>query len=166
MVFVTVGNPTQGFLRLLESVDALAGRGFFASDQVVIQKGNNPGFQATHCKHQAFFTADQFLDMINEASVVICHAGAGTLIHVLKTGKAPVVMPRQKRFGEHIDDHQVELTRALASEGRIIPAYESDSLPAAIEAAQRRLNRPTVQAGRRMIDLVVSAIADLTSEKL
>lgn len=163
-MFVTVGNPTQGFLRLLESVDALAGRRLFSDDTVLIQRGNNPGFMASHCLQQDFFSAETFLHIIDKAQLVICHAGAGTLIHVLQVGKVPVVMPRQKKYGEHIDDHQVELTRALASEGRVIPVYEPDGLLAAVEEARRRLIQPPRPLARRMIDLVASAIADLAGE--
>ena len=38
-MFVTVGNATQGFARLLQAVDAAAGEGFFEGEPVLIQTG-------------------------------------------------------------------------------------------------------------------------------
>jgi UDP-N-acetylglucosamine transferase subunit ALG13 len=165
LVFVTVGNATQGFLRLLEGVDSLAGRGLFGDDPVIIQRGNNPRFRASHCRQQDFFAPEEFIHMIDQAAVVICHGGEGTLMHLLQMGKVPVVVPRQKKYGEHIDDHQVELTRVLASEGRIIPAYELDGLPAAVNEARQRLLQPTPPVESGMIELVARAIADLARGK-
>src|SRR5262249_1703039 len=123
LVFVTVGNATQGFFRLLEVVDSLAGEGFFKGEAVLIQSGNSMDFRAIHCKQQAFLPPDLFAQLIWEAKIVVCHGGAGTLYHVFRAGKVPVVMPRRKKYGEHVED-QLELVKALARENRIIPAYE------------------------------------------
>ena len=161
LVFVTVGNATQGFRRLLEGVDAIAGRGFFNNDSVIIQSGNNPDFRALHCKQENFIPIDQFTQLIREAALIICHAGAGTLIHVLHAGKVPVVMPRRKQYGEHVDDHQVELVKALAVEGRIILAYEPEDLPEAIAEARRRNKQPMPPPPSQMLQLVAKAIEEL-----
>src|SRR5678809_1427076 len=77
-------------------------------------------------------------DRIQSADILICHAGNGTLMHALRHGKVPVVMPRMRKYAEHIDDHQMDLVELLSEENRIIPAYEVSQLPAAIEEAWRR----------------------------
>ncbi len=102
--------------------------------------------------------------------MVICHAGSGTLLYVLHSEKTPVVMPRQKKYGEHIDDHQMELSQVLAKEGRVIPAYEPEDLPAAIEEAKRRNGLRIKGVGgkgekNRMIELVRKAIEELMEGK-
>jgi UDP-N-acetylglucosamine transferase subunit ALG13 len=161
MIFVTVGNATQRFGRLLNAIDGLAGRGLFGNDVVFIQSGNNPRFLPSFCKHESFLSIEEFVRKISEADMVICHAGAGTLLHVLQGGKVPVVVPRRKKYGELVDDHQVELVKALALEGRVIPAYEPEELPAAIAAAFQR-NRQTVPPPpSRMLSLVAQAIEEL-----
>ena len=167
MIFVTVGNATQGFRRLLDVVDRLAGQGAFRNETVFIQSGNNPGFRPSNCKHEPFLPMEEFEMKIHEADLVISHAGAGTLLHVLQTGKLPVVMPRRKKYGEHVDDHQVELVKALATEGRIIPAYEPEDLPNAIMEVFE-LNRRRKGSGVRseekkspMLELVAKAIGEM-----
>ena len=76
-----------------------------------------------------------------------------------------MVMPRRRKYGELVDDHQVELTKALAAEGRVIPAYEPEDLPAAIEEARRRNTQPIPPPPSRMLDLVAQAIEELLNQK-
>ena len=165
MVFVTVGNPTQKFKRLLEAVERLAGDRLFEGEIIFVQSGNNSDFCPSNCKHEPFLAMEDFAKKVNEAELIISHAGAGTLFHVIQAGKVPVVMPRQKKYGEHVDDHQVELTKALAAEGRVIPAYEPEDLPAAIEEARRRNAQPVPPPPSRMLDLVAQAIEELLNQK-
>ncbi len=165
MIFVTVGNPTQGFRRLIEAVDRLGGEGFFNEEMVLIQSGNNSDFRPSNCKHEPFLAMEDFEKKVNEAELIISHAGAGTLLHVIQAGKVPIVMPRQKRYGEHVDDHQVELTTALAAEGRVIPAYEPEDLPGAIKEGRRRNTQPFPHPPSRMPDLVGKAIEELINHK-
>lgn len=138
MIFVTVGNSHHGSMRLLEGVEALAASGFFAGEKVIAQSGNNPGFVPTHCENRSFLGMDEFHQIVRDARVVICHAGAGTLSGVLRTGKTPVVVPRRVKYNEIVDDHQTQLLEAFAARGLLVPAYEVADLPAAIQEAAAR----------------------------
>jgi len=161
MIFVTAGNATQGFSRLFNAVDQFKGEGLFGDADVIIQSGNDPGFRAMHCKQIGFLSPEEFIQLIGDAELVICHGGAGSLYHCFSGGKVPVVMPRLKKYGEILDDNQIELVKALASEGRIIPAYETEDLPGAIAEARRRKARPVPPQPSRMIELVSKAIEEL-----
>jgi UDP-N-acetylglucosamine transferase subunit ALG13 len=83
----------------------------------------------------------QFPEMIESmeaADVVVCHAGAGSILCALRAGHTPVVVPRLKRYQETVDDHQVEFSRALAAEGKVIAVEDLDDLSAAVEGAPSR----------------------------
>src|SRR5437763_9602885 len=138
MIFVTVGNATQSFPRLLRAMDDLAGQGL-NGESVVMQSGT-PDYRAVHCSQRDYFPAEEFVNLIQTARVVVCHGGAGTLHHVFQAGKVPVVMPRRAKYGEHVDD-QFQLVKAVAAAGRIIPAYEPEDLPAALARAGEQKNR-------------------------
>lgn len=164
MILVTVGNATQGFQRLLRAVDALARDGTFGSEPVLIQSGHASDFNALHCQQERFMSPDHFASLIQQADIVICHAGAGTLYHAFQAGKIPVVMPRRRMYGEHVDD-QLELVKALAAEGRIIPAYEPADLPRAIEAARARKGQAMSPRPSQMLLLVTQALEDATRRR-
>lgn len=153
MIFVTVGNPHNPSMRTLQAVEDLAAQGFFGDEPVVTQSGNNPDFKPVHCKAVPFMDMETFSKHVREARIVICHAGAGSLSHVINTGKTPVVVPRRLKYGEHIDDHQMELLQAFAARELLVPAYEVSELPAAIREAAARppLKVDLGEKGRRMV---------------
>ena len=43
-------------------------------------------------------------------------------------GKIPIVVPRQKKFGEHVNDHQVEFVQKISGTTDIIPVYDIEKL--------------------------------------
>jgi UDP-N-acetylglucosamine transferase subunit ALG13 len=137
VTFVTVGNATDGFRRLLDAVESLAAAGGLPAP-LVIQSGNNPGFASRHGVVRPFLPMEEFEDHVRRARLVIGHAGAGTVLHALAAGRIPVVMPRRARYGELVDDHQAEFVEHLARAGRVIAAWEPADLPAAIREALGR----------------------------
>lgn len=63
--------------------------------------------------------ADSFAFHSENADVVVTHAGVGTLMSLLDSGKKPLVMARRSAYGEHVDDHQLQVTEKLDSLGLI-----------------------------------------------
>jgi UDP-N-acetylglucosamine transferase subunit ALG13 len=158
VVFVTVGNARQGFSRLVSAVDALCGSGAFGEEPVVVQRGHTGGDSLAHCQSVDFLPSDDFDRHLSEASLVVCHGGT-TQLSAIKLGKIPIVMPRLQRFGEHINDHQVQLVQALAAEGLVVPAYEPGDLAAAITEARQRRGQPVPPCA--MVELVAEALQQL-----
>ena len=160
MTFVTVGNATEPFRRLLEAVEALAGADLLPAP-VVIQSGNNPGFVSATATTRSFFSMDEFEAHVRRARLVVAHAGAGTVLHALAAGKVPVVMPRRAKYGEHIDDHQAEFVEHLAKLDRVIPAWEPADLPAAMQRALSQSSRPGPGETRDLVRIVGECLQEL-----
>lgn len=163
MIFVTVGSD-KGYPRLLHAVDRLKTDGLIDED-VLLQIGRTPDFSSEMCKVVQFLAPSDYEQCMRDASVVICHGGAGTMIQALNIGKLPVVMPRRKHYGEHVDDHQLEGAQALAAEGRIILVHEPYELLTAIEEARTRTVLPQQHNPLRIVELVSRAIEDLLTRR-
>jgi beta-1,4-N-acetylglucosaminyltransferase len=159
MIFVTTGNYLA-FPRLIAAVERLKREGHI-HENVLLQIGNMPGFFSEACTSVDFLSPDEFSAAVNRARIVISHAGAGAVIHVLGAGKVPVVMPRRKKYGEHVDDHQLDLARVLAAERRAIVALEADDLPLAIASASTIDAAPPADQPMKMIRLVANAIDEI-----
>lgn len=130
MIFVTVGTHHQPFERLLGALDAL-------DEDLIVQYGpGRPPAGATRA--EAFLPFDQMLECFREADKVITHAGVGSIICASREGHVPIVVPRRHDLGEHVDDHQVELTRALAQRGNVVALWEMEALAETLAAAPRR----------------------------
>ena len=160
MILVTVGNAFQRFTRLLDGVEAAAGDGLFGDERIVMQTGHNSAFHSGRCETFAFTPLPEFERRLEDASLVISHGGC-TVLQVIRRGKLPVVMPRLRRYGEHINDHQLYYAQALAKEGLIIPAYDASELRDAIRAAQRRNGRQDRPAPSAIFGLVRQAMSEL-----
>ena len=132
--FVTVGNATQPFIRLLKAVTSLLNK---LPQPVIIQYGHTP-FSYDGCKAVQFMDMKEFSRVVESAELLIMHAGAGSVIHAVHAGKVPVVMPRSIKNGEHIDNHQQEFARALANTGKVVSAEGTDDLERAIAEALDR----------------------------
>jgi UDP-N-acetylglucosamine transferase subunit ALG13 len=158
VVFVTVGNARQGFSRLVSAVDALSGTGAFGEEPVLIQRGHTRGDWLAHCRSVDFLPSDEFERHLSEASLVVCHGGTSQL-SAIRLGKIPIVMPRLRKFGEHVNDHQLQLVQALAAEGLVVPAYEPGDLAAAITEARQRRGQPVRACA--MVNLVADALQQL-----
>ena len=135
MIFVTVGTHEQPFDRLVEAVDRLVQQGVL-TEEVVIQTGYST-YAPRCCKWQKLYPYDQMEELVRQARIVITHGGPASFLMPLQMGKVPVVVPRQHRFGEHVNDHQVEFCKALSQRqgnlllvedisdlGRVLTEYE------------------------------------------
>jgi len=134
LIFVTVGNAIQGFDRLMKEIDILRGTGFLEGEMLV-QFGHS-SFLPRECTCFPLVERDEFPKYVAEATLVITHAGAGSIGQCLRLGKKPVVVPRRKTYGEIVNDHQVELVRELEARGRVYAAIDVSDLRAAIEMAR------------------------------
>lgn len=130
--FVSVGNAIQPFDRLIGAVADVASG---LPQKVVVQHGNTPFPGREGCIARAFINMDEFVRQVQQADLLILHAGAGSVIHAMQAGKVPVVMPRRAKYGEHVDDHQLEFAHALAGANKIVCAEEAADLPGAITKA-------------------------------
>lgn len=64
----------------------------------------------------------EFKSLCQQADVIVGHAGVGTALASLSSGRMPVLVPRAKACGEHVDDHQRFIARELSSRGLAVEA--------------------------------------------
>lgn len=136
MILTIVGTHEQQFNRLVAAVDALQ-----TDEPRVTQYGHSTTIPQ-HGTARDFIPFDEVERLIGEARIVIAHAGTGTVMHALSLGKVPVVVPRLAQFGEHVDDHQLELVESLNELGLIVACTPNDNLADKIvEAASKTATR-------------------------
>lgn len=134
VIFVTVGASPMPFDRMLQAVAKLPGEKLF------VQHG--PGTPPPGAARVVdFLSFGEMVLAMESAEVVVSHAGAGSIICALRAGHTPVIVPRLGRYSETVDDHQLELARALEAQGRVVVLWDSDRIIEAVAAAPRRRTR-------------------------
>lgn len=111
MIFVTVGTHEQPFDRLVSAIDELKEKKII-QEEVMIQTGYSK-VVPKYCRSEAWLTQQQMEEYIKEARIVITHGGPSSFFLPLQMKKIPIVVPRQKKFGEHVNDHQLTFVSEL-----------------------------------------------------
>lgn len=111
MIFVTVGTHEQQFDRLIKEVDRLKKENLI-QDEVFIQTGYS-NYIPKYCEWEKIISYEKMNQMIEESDIIITHGGPATFMGVIAKGKVPIVVPRQKKFGEHVNDHQMEFVEKV-----------------------------------------------------
>jgi len=111
MIFVTVGTHEQPFDRLVSAIDALKGKGVVEED-VIIQTGYST-YEPKHCTWSKLLPYSDMVKYVKDARIVITHGGPSSFIMPLQEGKIPVVVPRQEKYGEHVNNHQLAFCREV-----------------------------------------------------
>jgi UDP-N-acetylglucosamine transferase subunit ALG13 len=127
MIFVSVGTHEAPFDRMLRAVDELG-----LDEQIVVQNGPSQ-VRVEGAVESEYLAFDEVVDYIREARAVVMHAGVGSVMISLANGKRPIVMARLERYGEHVDDHQLELARRLEANGLVTLVEDSAALADALE---------------------------------
>ena len=136
MIFITVGSQKFQFNRLLEQIDLLIEKGSIKED-VFAQVGASD-YKPKHYDYKDFITQDEFKEYMSKCNFVITHAGTGAIITALKSDKKVIAIPRLAKYGEHVDDHQIQLIDEFKELNFIEPVYEIEQLENAIKYIENK----------------------------
>lgn len=126
MIFVTVGTHEDSFDRLIKEIDRLKGEKIILED-VKIQIGYTK-YLPIYCSYDRVIGFERMNKLAKEASIIITHGGPGSMLLALQYNKIPIVVPRQKKFNEHVDDHQVYFSKRMKAENRVLTVFDIECL--------------------------------------
>lgn len=157
MIFVTVGTQLS-FDRLVKSVEEWALKNNYTD--IVFQVGKH-GYHPRLGKSVEFFTGKESDEYFRKASIVISHAGMGTILSCLSEGKPLVVMPRLYSLSEHRNDHQLATYMKLKNLNGLFAADDELMLRDAINAALETKNLSHLlnkKAPKELTDYIKSCV--------
>jgi UDP-N-acetylglucosamine transferase subunit ALG13 len=115
MIFVTVGTEQFPFNRLLDWVGRAICKGQI-QEKVIVQVGACTQIVPGAIMHNTL-TLQDFKKISQQARVIISHCGEGSFFTLRDLGKPFILVPRRHGLGEHVDDHQWEMAKALDKVG-------------------------------------------------
>jgi len=129
VIFVTIGSMFP-FDRLIRYMDqwALAHPG----QEVFAQIGDG-SYEPKHMPWARMVTPSEFEDRVRSASLIVAHAGMGSIITAMETGKPIIVLPRRAVDREHTTDHQLHTASWLKGKPGIQVVTSDEELDRAIE---------------------------------
>lgn len=112
MIFVTVGSRNYPFDRLFRKLDALYEQGVL-TDEMFAQVGTST-YRPKHYAFQDFISQEEFAEKIRQADIVVSHGASGSIMKALNAGKKVIAVTRLEKYGEHINDHQIQNNEAFS----------------------------------------------------
>lgn len=152
MIFVTLGTQKFQMNRLVEAVDKIAS---MLKEDVFIQTGSST-FKPVNCEYKDFLDAAEFNEHVSNCTVLITHAGVGSIMTGINAKKPVIVVPRLAHFHEHVDDHQTEIAEAFASKKCVIYCKDLQKLSAYIDKCKTFKFEPYVVRGGKIEDIVLN----------
>ncbi len=139
MIFLTVGTQFP-FDRLVKAIDHLFEEGLMSED-IFGQVGQST-YRPRHFQTVASLEKNAFDERFRQASAIISHAGMGAITMALDHGKPLLVMPRQKKYKEVVNDHQGALADKFEALGHILVARDETQLREKVEQLRSFVPRP------------------------
>jgi UDP-N-acetylglucosamine transferase subunit ALG13 len=124
MIFVTVGTD-QPFDRMMKVVDRWAAE---AGRKDVFAQIGEGGWQPRHVPFVNFLEPVEFKTRFAQATLIIGHAGMGTILSALLHGKPILVMPKLARLGEHRNEHQTATAKRMMALGNVNVAFDEEEM--------------------------------------
>lgn len=120
MIFVTVGSRNYPFDRLFKKLDELYEDGTLR-EEMFAQIGTS-SYQPRHFAYKDFISPEEFLEKIDAADIVVSHGASGSIMKALYAGKKIIAVSRLAKYGEHLNDHQIQNNEAFSSNGYVLMA--------------------------------------------
>ena len=120
MIFVTLGSQKFQFNRLLKAVDELQ------TDEEIFAQIGYSDYKPQNYNYKEFLDREEFAAWEEKADIVITHGGTGAIIGAIKKGKKVIAVPRLAKYGEHVDDHQMQLINQFKNLNLIYACTDGD----------------------------------------
>lgn len=126
MIFVTLGSQKFQFDRLLKKLDDIVKNGNI-KDEIFAQIGYSD-YKPKNYRYKEFMDREEFKQMMAKSNIVVAHGGTGAIITAVKQGKKVIAVPRLAKYGEHVDNHQIQLVTEFENSGIISAVYDLENL--------------------------------------
>ena len=122
MILVTLGTQKEQFKRLLDYIENSK-----IKDEIIVQAGHTK-YKSKKMKIFDFIPYEEMNDYVSKANFIITHAGTGSILTPLKKGKKVIACARLSKYGEHVDDHQLQIVEVFKNEKYILELDEDNTL--------------------------------------
>lgn len=132
MILVTLGTQKQPFTRLLDAIENTN-----IKDEIIVQAGHTK-YLSNKMKVFDFISYEEMDKLVDKADIIITHGGTGSIVGPLKKHKKIIAVPRLNKYGEHVDDHQIQIVDMFADVGYIMKYDDGDDLEKIISEIKKK----------------------------
>lgn len=136
MILITLGTQDKPFYRLLDAVQKQIDNKKI-KDKVIVQAGISSDFKSKDMEIFDLIPMDEYDKLIKECDILITHGGVGSIITGIKNNKKVIAAARLKRYGEHVNDHQLQIIENFTDSGYILSLNNFEELDSVLEQIKK-----------------------------
>lgn len=152
MIFVVLGTFELPFDRLLKEVDKQISAGNI-NEEVLVQAGHTK-YRSNQMKFIDFTTYEHMAELYRDASFIITHGGTGSITMGMKMGKKIIAVPRLVKYGEHNDNHQIEIVRQFCQTGHILSWDDTSDMSEVLKEIQTFRPAPFKSGNKDILNIL------------
>ena len=156
MILVLLGTQNNSFHRLLEEVEKNI-KNKTIQEEVIVQAGYTK-FESKNMKIIDLMSKEELAEYQDKASLIITHGGVGSIISSIEKGKKVIAIPRLKKYGEHVNDHQLDIVESFDKLGYIIGITDVSQLEEALQRVKEFRPKKYIQNTGNIISIVQNFI--------
>ncbi len=158
MIFVILGTQDKEFTRLIKEIEKLK-KNKIISEEIVIQAGITK-YQSNYMKIIDYLSMNEFEKYIKKSKFVITHGGVGSILDAIKHNKKVIAVPRLEKYGEHENNHQIQIVEKFAELGYIIGIENLEELGNKILKIDEFKPKKFISNNSKMIKLIEDYIGE------
>lgn len=158
-IFVTVGSQKFQFDRLLKKIDELC-KTEIISTNVFAQIGYS-SYIPKYYKYKRFLDRNEFETFIKKSDIVITHGGTGAIVNAIKNKKKVIAVPRLSKYGEHVDNHQLQIIEEFEALNFICSCYEVCDLERSLDNVKKTIYNDYVSNTDKFVKEIDSYIKEI-----
>jgi UDP-N-acetylglucosamine transferase subunit ALG13 len=118
-------------------------------------------------QHEAFLSPSRAESLMRDASLIVAHAGMGSVLAALSLRKPIVILPRRGSLAEHRNDHQMATARWLEGRAGVFVAWETSDLAQLLDDRERLTTGEPIcpHASGPLVARLSSIVAQALAEK-
>lgn len=151
-LFVPLGTQKFPFDRIIVALNSLVEQGEYKPEEIIMQSALypvEPKFVAL-----GLIPNEEFNQYMVEAETIVTHSGVNSIISCMNIGKPFVICPRLHEYGEHVDNHQMEIAELMRSKFDVLVCTDMNDLPELIEQAKMHKYKPWTSHRQELLDAI------------
>ena len=152
MIFITLGSQKFQFNRLLKKIDDLIEKGIIVGP-VYAQIGYSDYIPKNYT-YEKYVNREKFAEYQAMSDIVITHGGTGAIIGAVKQGKKVIAVPRLAKYGEHVDNHQLQIIEQFKEQNLICGLNDCSEIEEALKYVETHNFNEYVSNTQKYIDYI------------
>lgn len=159
MIFVILGTQDKQFTRLLKALEKEIKKGNI-KEKIIVQAGSTK-YKSKYMEIYDYLDMKSFNKYIHDADYIITHGGVGAILDSIKKNKKVLVVPRQQKYDEHENDHQIQITERFTKMGYILPCIDTKDISLKIQELKEFKPKKFVSNNKKLISKIEEYIDNL-----